>query len=160
MLLAVVSCQHWQPGVCAAGHNAGRASVALCASCPHYVGPAARFGGATVEGPDVGPPKLGGIRREPFRTDFPAMWAELHRRPFSDTWAGTAAEEAWFARWCRSIGCGDCSRHWHGVLREMPPVFSPPDAYFEWTVAAHNAVNARLNRPPMSLDDARQRWMP
>ena len=38
---------------------------------------------------------------------------------------------------------------------------NPPDFqnYFEWSVKLHNAVNEKLNKPTMDLEQARQLWL-
>jgi hypothetical protein len=57
--------------------------------------------------------------------------------------------------WSTRVPCGDCKRHWDEWRKANPADLSSPAAYFAWTVAAHNAVNRRLGKPEMSVDDAR-----
>ena len=59
------------------------------------------------------------------------------------------------------IPCTTCATHFSEVIEGLPI-----DAYldtsaklFEWTVKAHNIVNRRLNKPEISVEDARKIWM-
>ena len=40
----------------------------------------------------------------------------------------------------------------------MPPVYDSPESWFEWTINFHNAVNAKLGKPTVSLDRAYMLW--
>jgi hypothetical protein len=40
----------------------------------------------------------------------------------------------------------------------MPPDFSSPEAFFDWGVALHNAVNAKLGKPEITIDEACKIW--
>ena len=51
-------------------------------------------------------------------------------------------------------GCR-CHEFWNAWIRTNPPIYDI-DKYFEWTVKIHNAVNTKLNKPQMSLDDAKK----
>jgi hypothetical protein len=83
-----------------------------------------------------------------------AHWAELHGYS-PEVWDEAAARE-WFADWQRripNIAC-DCRRHWRELVAEMPPDFSSREAFFAWTVEAHNAVNSRIGKPLVTLEEA------
>lgn len=56
----------------------------------------------------------------------------------------------------RGLPCGNCARHAVSYLERNPPVFNDQDPYwaFRWTVAFHNAVNARIQKPLMSFGEA------
>lgn len=54
-------------------------------------------------------------------------------------------------------GCS-CRTHATEILKTLPPVYGSPESWFEWTIAFHNAVNAKLNKPTVSLDRAYMLW--
>jgi len=90
------------------------------------------------------------------------LWADLHGRALaldkraSDT--GEATEDAkWLARFRQYLPCGECKQHWDMMQVRTPPDFAN---YFEWTVARHNEVNARLAKPEMTVAEAREKWAP
>jgi glycosyltransferase involved in cell wall biosynthesis len=65
----------------------------------------------------------------------------------------------WLSQWKKKIprGCG-CYKNFEDMLIDLPPDFSSEQAWFDWTVAIHNAVNAKLNRPAVSMDRATNLW--
>jgi hypothetical protein len=67
----------------------------------------------------------------------PPLWRELHTK--------TDADPAWLERFTSRVPCGECRGHWRAVLAEIPPVFGA--GWREWTIRAHDAVNARLGKP-------------
>ena len=75
----------------------------------------------------------------------PAMWEELHRKRDVD--------QAWLDGFTNRIPCGSCAQHWRELLAELPPVFG--EGFFEWSWRVHNAVNAKLGKPGLTLDEAR-----
>lgn len=79
---------------------------------------------------------------------FHRLWAELHARP--GQWTGADVERAWLERFVGRVPCGDCRAHWKAYTTANPPDLSGPQAYYGWTVAAHNAVNRRLGKPEWS----------
>jgi hypothetical protein len=40
----------------------------------------------------------------------------------------------------------------------MPPDFTSPEAFFAWGVALHNAVNRKLGKPELTIEEARRIW--
>lgn len=78
-------------------------------------------------------------------------WRTLHER--------RDANPEWFREWMTSIptGCG-CGSSVAAILAEHPPNYASPAAWFEWTVDFHNAVNVKLGKPTMTLDEARRLW--
>ncbi len=52
----------------------------------------------------------------------------------------------------------DCKDGYQRILAEMPPDFSSPEAFFAWGVALHNAVNAKLGKPEITIDEACKIW--
>lgn len=81
----------------------------------------------------------------------PRMWGELHRRALS---VG-GADSTWLQNFGASIPCGECRAHWTAAVIENPPQW---DGYFEWTVFMHNAVNVRLGKPIVTVEEARSLW--
>lgn len=55
-------------------------------------------------------------------------------------------------------GVCDCTKKAKSIMVELPPVYDSPESWFEWTIAFHNAVNAKLNKPTVSLDRAYMLW--
>lgn len=49
----------------------------------------------------------------------------------------------------------DCRGHWRKVLLELPPAVASAAEFFEWTVEAHNRVNARRGAAEIPLTAAR-----
>ena len=91
-----------------------------------------------------------------------SYWSPLHRYPVEHwaTWDPLAAAR-WFAAWRAGIpnyGCS-CRQNFTAYLASHPPSYSSPDAFFAWTVQAHNHVSLHHVQPPkplLALDDARQ----
>jgi hypothetical protein len=59
------------------------------------------------------------------------------------------------------IPCQSCGTHLSEIYQLLPiePALSGSQALFEWTVGVHNAVNRRLGKSEVSIDDARTFWM-
>ena len=77
-------------------------------------------------------------------------WKKLHQYPVDHQhdWDSKQAKE-WFAEWEKGIpkfGCS-CRKHWDGIKRNVPPVFSSASAFETWAIDAHNAVNSVLGKP-------------
>lgn len=86
----------------------------------------------------------------PLPTRGSATWTELHTYqpkgiPFDDQFIED------FSRRVTESGCS-CQSHWRVWLRVHPVRW---DDFFVWTVEAHNAVNARLGKRQLPLDEAR-----
>ena len=77
-----------------------------------------------------------------------ALWAELHQK--------ADADRAWLTAWLAHVPCGDCKAHAREILKTLPPMFGA--GWFAWTVAFHNAVNARLGKPQVTVWVARKLW--
>jgi hypothetical protein len=82
---------------------------------------------------------------QPFRDH----WAELHTK--------TDATPEWLEDWIARIpsGCG-CGESFDSILLRVPPRFG--EDWFEWTVQIHNAVNQKLGKPEMTINEAKARW--
>lgn len=83
----------------------------------------------------------------------PAVWDELHRRALAHDGSD---DTGWLWSYERRIigGCR-CRDQWRQDIDALPPDFTH---YFEWTVAIHNAVNARLKKPILTVESARAIW--
>lgn len=86
------------------------------------------------------------------------LWVELHRHALHDHVDGTT-DKKWLMTWSAKVpkftkGCA-CNDHWKKWLATHPPNFATRDTYFEWTVKAHNSVNKRLNKPELTVDQAK-----
>jgi hypothetical protein len=83
------------------------------------------------------------------------LWIELHTRAAGRRGEiDVRAELAWLVGWSRRVPCGDCKAHWFTWWDGRPADFATPSRYFAWTVESHNAVNALLGKPRMTLADA------
>lgn len=88
-------------------------------------------------------------------------WRALHTFPFSDKWS-CENRCKWWKQWndtIPNVNC-DCRRHWRELVEEFPPVFTSREAFFEWSVKAHNRVNVRLGKPEVSLKEATAMYLP
>lgn len=86
----------------------------------------------------------------------PQMWAELHKRSLKPLVTTTPPELVWLSTvWAAQLPCGDCKMFLANFLRANPPDFA---SYFPWTVKLHNAVNAKLNKPQLTEEQARAIW--
>ena len=74
-------------------------------------------------------------------------WAKLH--------SYRGCDPQWLDIWQYLIPqrC-DCKDGYQRILAEMPPDFSSPEAFFAWGVALHNAVNAKLGKQQITIDEA------
>lgn len=84
-----------------------------------------------------------------------ALWAELHAFCLTDDARDPAKLAAFLEAFGKRVPCGDCRRHWNEILARLPPDAGRP---FEWSVAAHNEVNVKLDKPTLTVGEARQRW--
>jgi hypothetical protein len=83
----------------------------------------------------------------------PDMWLSLHF--FAIEWNGNIQEASSFlSNFAKQIPCGICREHWNSLCAQTPPVMDSQSTFFEWSVAAHNKVNARLGKKLMSVADA------
>ncbi len=78
-------------------------------------------------------------------------WAKLH--------SYTGCDPQWLDLWQFFIPqrC-DCKDGYQKILEDMPPDFTSPDAFFAWGVRLHNAVNRKLGKPELTIDEARKTW--
>jgi hypothetical protein len=86
----------------------------------------------------------------------PRFWAELHllglRHRSGKNMTG------WLNDWRDSIpfnGC-PCKEHLDEWMSENPPDWN---RFFEWGIDLHNAVNIRIGKPTMDVENAKELWM-
>ncbi len=90
------------------------------------------------------------------------LWKELHLRCLNHTpntndvhWLHTV----WIPKIPRYSSRGTeckCKEDWYKWYSQNPPNFATKDTYFDWSVRAHNAVNAKLNKQIISVDEAKK----
>lgn len=91
------------------------------------------------------------------------MWNDLHCRPLSADWVEGEDDEVWMRKWMSRIprfksGC-KCNEHWSKWYPANKPDYTTRDLYFAWTVKAHNAVNERLGKTIVSVDDMKALYL-
>jgi hypothetical protein len=78
-------------------------------------------------------------------------WAKLH--------GYRGCDPQWLDIWQYLIPARcDCKDGYQKILEQMPPDFSSPEAFFAWGVRLHNAVNAKLGKAQITLDEAYLIW--
>ena len=82
------------------------------------------------------------------------LWDRLHRQAYNYRGNNDSAFIAQFGREIPRFmtGCS-CNEFWNRWISKNPPKYGINE-YFEWTVKCHNAVNIKLGKPVMSLEDA------
>ena len=53
----------------------------------------------------------------------------------------------------RLYPCGDCARHFRGILEKYPPQTGSRNSAAGWLCFAHNQVNLRLNKPEFDCNN-------
>lgn len=86
------------------------------------------------------------------------LWKELHSHILND-YVDKTNDIVWLSTWTKKIprftkGCS-CNEHWTKWYRANPPNFTSREAYFAWSVKAHNDVNLRLNKPSITVEQAK-----
>jgi hypothetical protein len=99
--------------------------------------------------------------------DGSSLWRELHTHqlcPVNERLVSIGGETVfdghhenwlWINRFTGRVPCGDCRSSWRKWVEANPPDFSSQDAFFEWTVRAHNSVNRKLGRGEWTVENAR-----
>jgi hypothetical protein len=82
----------------------------------------------------------------------PIKWKELHVRGLVDL--PMENEQLWFSAFVAGLPCPECRQHFKEFLSNHPPDFSSRQAFFSWTVAAHNHVNQATGKPSLSSKQA------
>ena len=96
----------------------------------------------------------------------PPVWDAFHfiaaGYPIKPTDADVRAYGDFVRLFAQVLPCPPCRKHFAEHLTEIPvdaPLASGRVAFFAWSVAFHNAVNASLNKPALSLEDAVDRYV-
>jgi hypothetical protein len=76
------------------------------------------------------------------------LWTELHTSVTLETLAEWENRIPSF-----SCGCRKFYKEWKAYNQPRK------DNFFAWTVELHNAVNEKLGKPKITLDEARRIWM-
>jgi hypothetical protein len=78
-------------------------------------------------------------------------WTKLH--------SYTGCDPQWLDIWQYLIPqrC-DCKDGYQRILAEMPPDYTSPEAFFAWGVNLHNAVNAKLGKQQITIEEALSIW--
>jgi hypothetical protein len=95
----------------------------------------------------------------PLAAAGPRLWRELHERKWTEF---SRVENG---RWLRNFhhrvnlmkGC-NCWRGWLGILAKHIPPLVKPEGMERWGWEVHNAVNARLSKPPFSWEQFCRRY--
>lgn len=78
-------------------------------------------------------------------------WSFLHRY--------RGCDPVFFEMWINFIPSQcSCKEDFKLILKDYPPDFSSPDAFFEWGVFIHNQVNIKLGKPTFTLEEAKKLW--
>jgi hypothetical protein len=78
-------------------------------------------------------------------------WSMLHRY--------RGCDPVFFEAWQHTIpNMCDCRNEFKTIVADFPPDFSCPDAFWRWGWFIHNAVNEKLGKPLISLEEATQLW--
>lgn len=82
----------------------------------------------------------------------PNPWIALHN--------GSIVDAAGLAEWETTIphyGCA-CRQFYQGYKADNPHDFTSPEAFFRWGVDLHNAVNRKLGKPELTIEEALSIW--
>lgn len=87
-------------------------------------------------------------------------WKVVHTYPIEnrESWNPFNAQRFFFHVFWNLVpkeGCS-CNEFFVGYCNSNPPDFSSADDFFAWTWRLHNAVNAKLGKPILSLEEAIQ----
>jgi hypothetical protein len=83
------------------------------------------------------------------------LWKSLHTRAYNHD----GKDDSLFIKnFSQSVpqymtGC-KCSEHWNRWIANNKPRHFDKDRYFTWTVFAHNAVNFKLGKKQLSIEEA------
>jgi hypothetical protein len=105
------------------------------------------------------PPKAGGVSH-----GKPSRSSSIVFSPLENPWAGlhngSIVDAEGLAAWESTIPqyeCG-CRAFYAKHKAANPPDFSSPEAFFAWGVNLHNAVNRKLGKPELTIEEALSIW--
>lgn len=96
------------------------------------------------------------------------QWTAIHFAALGYPKSPTEAQKQYYFTYFTKIlpevlPCLKCRQHLKQTLQTEHPMNSSalanPDTLFEWTVSLHNVVNRRLEKPTLSLEEARNIYM-
>jgi len=91
----------------------------------------------------------------------PHLWTGLHYVALGYPGGASATDRAHYKAFYEGLSnvlpCGKCVQHYIQLLKESPidAYLDTADTLFEWTVIIHNAVNKRLGKKEVSLEQAK-----
>jgi hypothetical protein len=83
----------------------------------------------------------------------PIKWKELHCRALSSL--PMDSESQWLQAFLDGLPCHKCREHFEAFIGAHPPDLRSRRHFFEWTVRAHNHVNAARGKPRLTFKQAR-----
>ncbi len=90
----------------------------------------------------------------------PVKWRELHHRAGradDPTLLDEPKEAAWIGKFIAGLPCVECREEATKLLVAYPPQLQSRDAYRWWGIEFHNAVNRRLGKPVLSIEQAEEK---
>ena len=95
----------------------------------------------------------------------PQLWSSLHYIALGYPENPSALDKRNYKAFYESLDtvlpCDKCAQHYKATTSAMPidPYLDSASHLFEWTVAVHNVVNARLGKPQITVAEARQLYI-
>lgn len=76
------------------------------------------------------------------------LWRQLHSYHTLVKQWNVLEAMIWLERWeeCLPPNC-PCREHWKEAKLAVPPDFSSPENFYQWTIQIHNYVNEQLGKP-------------
>lgn len=91
-------------------------------------------------------------------------YASINITPINKPWDrlhdGSVSSSRDLTEWELTIPqyeCG-CRAFYAQYKADNPPDFTTPEAFFRWGVNLHNAVNRKLGKPELTIDEALSIW--
>ena len=88
------------------------------------------------------------------------LWKELHTRALKNKGENDlnylkefSTKIPRFVKGCK------CKEYWVIYIKSNPPKFGSNGEYFAWTVECHNAVNTKLNKKTITLEEAKKLYI-
>ncbi|KXJ85955.1 Erv1/Alr family protein, partial [Microdochium bolleyi] len=81
---------------------------------------------------------------------FHTMMARFPDKPSDDD---SLALKSYIHLFARLYPCGDCARHFQGLLAKYPPQTSSRNTAAGWACFVHNEVNKRLKKPQFDCNN-------
>ncbi len=80
------------------------------------------------------------------------LWCQLHLRALTIN----TEDNVWLRDWADQlpVNC-ECCEFWEYLLEENPPRWHD---YFQWSWEMQNFVNIKLDKPTISLEEAKALW--